>query len=818
MKKLTIFFLILLFTVNSQASATIWINEFMQSNIDCLRDDLNDFPDSWVELYNDSEADVDIQGWYISNKEKYTKGWQIKESTIVPAMGYLIIYCDKAETGLHTSFRLESGKDGGIYLFDSEGTLIDHIKDIPKQPAPNIACGREEDGAANWLYFVKATPGAKNAGKTSDILLPAPIFSVQGGIYKSRRNVVLSLPADVPEGITLKNIKYTLDGSEPTEDSPSYTKAISITQPTSLRAKIIDSAYLSSRSVTQSYIITNRNFTLPVMSISLDPEFLWDEKFGIYVEGDDTYEKNNWDYDWRRPMNVEYFPSQAEGSVINQLEEMRISGGYSRKNAQKSLILYANKRFGEKRYNYPLFSSKPNQEIKSFILRNSGNDFNKSFFRDAALQLFIGGKVDLDYQEYQPVILFINGEYFGIENMRERSNEDFVVANYDGLEDIDMFENWDKELKAGDKEAYDKLMEKLRLPAEEIPFEEIVEMVDINEYINYMILEIFSGNNDFPENNVVLWRPKTDDGKWRFIVKDLDNGLGKSTLVDFDGIAHHLEKNNDPRRLFNNLIRYYEPFRKEFYSRFAIYMGDILHPEATSQVVDSIKQIIEPEMNYHLPRWSPHVLTISKWNQEVENMKKWCRERNDIVYEQLNSFFELKGLTPMQVTIPESLLSDKTLSINDIPLQKPSFEGKYFVGETVIVRWDSAEENPSPYLVWQVTATIDDKEVISNHVGNEAVYKIHPKCTNLSFNLLNDPTSTEDINNSSLKVITSGQQVIVSGLEAASMISLYDSSGRLLAEKQSEQPSVYIPLAYKGFVLVCIDNPKQHVTKKVIIK
>jgi len=170
----------------------------------------------------------------------------------------------------------------------------------------------------------------------------------------------LSLPDDCPSEVQLSDIRYTLDGSEPVDTSCMYNDVISISTTKVVRAKIIKEGYLRRRSVVNTYIIENRSFTLPVVSISLDSAFLWDDEFGIYIIGNGvngiikngTSYKANFNNDWRRPMNFEYFADPNGEAVLNQLGEMRIAGNYSRVKAQKSLILYSHKRFGdEKRFN-----------------------------------------------------------------------------------------------------------------------------------------------------------------------------------------------------------------------------------------------------------------------------------------------------------------------------------------------------------------------------------------------------------------------------------------------------------------------------------
>ena len=158
--------------------AQLVLNEIMQSNIDCVMDDINEFPDSWVELYNAGTTATNLSHYSIADTDNPDEAWRLPDKTIVPG-GYLLVYCDKAESGLHTPFRLESGKGCAVYLYKDK-QLVDKIEGLKKQPAPNIAYGRQTDGAEKWGYMATPTPSAANCGNTLKDLLPDPVFSKNG--------------------------------------------------------------------------------------------------------------------------------------------------------------------------------------------------------------------------------------------------------------------------------------------------------------------------------------------------------------------------------------------------------------------------------------------------------------------------------------------------------------------------------------------------------------------------------------------------------------------------------------------------------------
>ena len=317
MKKL-LFLLTAVFGAVSPSHAQLIINELMQSNIDCVMDDINEFPDSWVELYNAGTAAVNLNQYKLGVSDKAGEAWQLPNRTVQPKQ-YILIYCDKEGTGLHTSYRIDSGKSDGIWLFQNE-EIADCVLKLKKQPAPNIAYGRENDGGEKWGYQATPTPGKANCGKLCSEVLGDPVFSKAGQVFANvgSFNLTISLPAGSPEGTV---IRYTTNGSEPTASSTVFSSAINIGSTTVVRAKLFCDGYLSPRSTTQSYIFfpSNRALTLPVVSIVTDDRYLNDPKIGIYVDG--TYQSGteNYRFDWRRPINFEYFETKGKASELNQL-------------------------------------------------------------------------------------------------------------------------------------------------------------------------------------------------------------------------------------------------------------------------------------------------------------------------------------------------------------------------------------------------------------------------------------------------------------------------------------------------------------------
>lgn len=706
------------------------INEIMQSNIDCLMDDLNNFPDSWVELLNVGDVDVDLSEYSLGDSSKPKKAFPLPAIT-VKGGERIVIYCDKEGTGLHTDFRLESGKGCEVYLFHGE-EVVDFLSDLKKQPAPNVAYGRIADGTDEWGYMAVPTPNEPNCNQAVSTLLSDPVFSAPGLVSSDPFTLSITLPDDAPEGAA---IHYTLDGTEPTELSPVWEEDLYVDRTTVVRAKVILEGFISPRSLTHSYIFDDYDTpeSMGFVSIVTDSDYFYSPSLGIYVTGDDS-SNPNFSQDWRRPVNVEFFASKGEPSSINQLSETKVKGGASRTRPLKSLVLYANKRFGEKRFNYEFFESAPGiDEFKSIELRNSGNDFNNAMMRDAIIQESAGNQMGLDWQPHKNVRVYLNGEYLGFLRIRPRSNEDHIAAFYDGLEDIDMIENWTN-VETGTKDSFRVF--RTFYQQEGHTLDEYRELMDVEECANFFILNIFYDNKDFPSGNIVQWRPTADDGKWRWLVKDTDHGLGYSGAewgYEYPTLKWITNKFEDPKyswgntsggtHMLRNLMEN-DDFRTMFAERAAVFMGDFLRPEKVIALIDREKADIDPDMKIMeamYPRWID-------FDSEVEGMREWMKGRVPFFYSDLAEFFELGAPVPLEIDADGFDL--KSLTINGIDLAEPYFDGQWFTGSNLVVQ--SKDCVVKSYML----EVDNDEEGIATSYGTLPVNIEVPSCKSLKIHFL----------------------------------------------------------------------------------
>lgn len=744
-------FALLTFLYNVQLRSQLIINEIMQSNVDCIMDDLNDFPDSWVELYNSGDNAVSLSGYKLGKSDDVPTAWPLPERMLQPGE-HLLIYCDKVgsntEMGIHTDFRLESGKGGAVFLFRGSD-VADGLTELKKQPAPNIAYGRKTDGGDEWGYMAEPTPGAPNCGKVYAKVLDSPVFSVMGGVWHEGEEVKLkiSAPPAAPAGTV---VRFTRDGTEPTASSTRLPagRALFIKKNTVVRAKLFCEGYLPSRSTVHSYIFfpNDRPLTLPVISLVTDPRYLYDDKIGIYVEGNYSGEQFNYQYDWRRPVNFEFFEGMNQPSVLNQLGETRLGGGATRINERKTLTVYAHKRFGAKRLEYEFF---PDQRpgvtnFKSLMLRNAGNDFSYLYLRDALMQRVMSSHVDLDWQAWRPAIVYINGEYTGLLNIRERANEDNVYTHYDGLEDIDLIENWN-DLKQGTIDQSRAFRSFFSQPGH--TQEEYRQWMDCEEFANLMIMNLYFDNRDFPANNIVMWRPREEGGRWRWIAKDTDYGLGLyERQATFNTVAWindydydtAIPRGNTPWHtlLFRNIMEDVG-FRNLFTERAAIYMGDFLNARGVHAVWDAMYETIKTELPFHRACLTSHQYNYEK---EVQRVDAWLSQRTGLFYQYLQEYYHLEPLIPLVIERYREDDAPAEIRFNGIRLGEGRFDGMFFREREVTLQGSTSDDEGVDG--WKLTFESRPGEEYTEIVAGDVCVFTVPECTRITVNpLIGDITS-----------------------------------------------------------------------------
>lgn len=677
------------------------INEFMASNTHVqIRDDYSDFVD-WIELYNAGDKPVDLFGIFFTDDFTHPYKWQYLENEVIAPGSYFIIWADGDNVGNHTSFKLsDNGEQIGI--FRGDGMMIDTIT-FPAQ-AVDVSFGRFPDGGEDWHYYSDPTfnQSNKDPGLRQLIRASPPTFTPEGGRYQQGQMVSIS----GPEGTIYR---YTLDGSVPDANSGVYQEPIRVDTTIVIRARGFHANALPGIATIKSYII-NDPTDLPVISITTPPQYLFDEEVGITVGTCVSDEldvpppfdpdANFWN-DWERPVHIEYL--MPDGSVgIDQDAGIKIFGGaFGRQIRQKAFTLFARKKYGDRDFDYPLFPKKSIDEFRRFILRCSSNDFNKTYIRDAMLNMLVAGQMDVDYQDYQPAMVYLNGAFWGLYNIREKTNQYYPESNYGiSADDVDLVENIG-EIAHGDGSGYLDLVQFVRSHDLSIHanYQYVSAQIDISEFMNYYITEIYVDNKDWLHRNTKCWRQHGTDGKWRWILYDLDWGFGGELasikMPWVDPTLSWVIDQGEASVLFRGLLQN-QGFREEFAQRFATHLNLSFNVERVHRIIDKMALDLSADMPRQIERWGA-ITSMDYWYEQLARLYQFAEERQFYVYQDLENTLQLDELTHIAIENPDT--ASGWISIHDVPVNLPFTEGSWFKDIPVRIK---AHPNPGwQFVRWE---------------------------------------------------------------------------------------------------------------------
>ncbi|MFO7669615.1 MAG: lamin tail domain-containing protein [Bacteroidales bacterium] len=689
------------------------INEFQASNINTILDYGGNYLE-WVEIYNSGNQTIYLAGHYLTNDLANPQMSRIKFGYINPGK-YGIVWLQTEGTMISEEIKLYM--DGGkIILFSPDGQLVDSV--TYQKQFVDVSYGRKVDDISEWAYYSEPTPSAvNNTYPTKDTLLPAEVwFSIEAGIYDDAQ--ILELDAGDSEGL----IRYTTDGSWPVQSSLIYESPILLLETTVVRARLFEEGKLPGKVNTQTYIL-GAGSNLPTVSISTNPKNFFGSHDGIYVTGSNGIagycleNPQNWNQDWERPVNFEYFSPDGVQEV-NQLVGTKIYGGCSRMFMYKSLAIYARNKYSHNSLDYKFFQSKDVDKFKAIVLRNSGNDAYATMFRDGFMQTLLKGRMDIDLQAYEPAVIFINGEYWGIQNIREKINEYYPASNY-GIDsdEIDMLERmnyeWGESV-SGSVEHYTALMDFVThkdLNLEE-NYQYVSTQMDINEFLNYYLANIYFQNEDWPHNNVKYWRPQSDGGKWRWVLYDTDFGWG---LYQRTGNCLEWATRDDKStRLFTELLEN-KDFKNEFIQRMAGHINTTFNPETVTPIYDSIRAYINDELSRHMERWGRPESDYF-WTQTEEKMPDFTRNHPDVVRGHFMAKFNISGMYNLSCNVNDPSLGFVKASEVSLP---NNFTGSFF--NNVPLRLVAVPRSGYVFSHWEGASTSSNQTIFLNLSNDDAI-------------------------------------------------------------------------------------------------
>lgn len=673
-----IIYLIIMILYSSLQAQSIILNEIMSSNSNMIQDEDGEYSD-WIEIFNPNEITISLFNYSLSDDETYLRKWLFPETSILPGE-YLIVFAsnkDRLGAELHTNFRISSEGET-IILANHNGFVIDQLGAIPIPT--NISYGRNNnDNTSDWLFFPSPTPRSKNSSDGYFAVSEYPVFSITGGFYTN------SISLDLTASSTATEIYYTIDGSNPTIHSNKYEpySPIVINKTAVIRAKSFTDNYIPSKIITNTYFI-NENFTLPVVSLSTNPNNFWDDEIGIYVVGSNgilgecATEIANYNQEWERPVHVEFFEQDgARGFGIDA--GIAIHGGCTRNRPQKSLKIIARGEYGSNTIPYKIFPNLPYDEYASILLRSSGNDNSSTLMRDGLMQTLVED-LDMETEAYRPSIVFLNGKYFGIHNIRERHHKDYIYQHHPQANaNIDLLVKTHY-VKEGSSDHYDNMydfIESSDLSIQE-NYEYVETQMEIKNYTNYLLSEMYFVNRDWYPNNTKFWRPRTNEGRWRWILYDTDYGFGIFNLetINYNMINWVKSLERYPSVIINGLLEN-QIFVTDFINTFADLSNTVFKPTNVVARIDSYATLIYDEMPAQIEKWGT-ISSITKWLNNIDDLKYFANNRIQIMQQHFIDEFNLTGIAPLNLNINNS--SAGNVQINSIMIDSSYWFGNYFQG------------------------------------------------------------------------------------------------------------------------------------------
>ena len=619
------------------ASGQIVINEYSAANYNTSNDNYGEFED-WVELYNPTAAAIDINGWAITDKPANPTKWVIPSSFTIPANGVAIIYCSGRDeligTNAHSNFKITQTKGNEVLMLsDAAGVFQDSIHVLPNQNSHTR--GRETDGSAVWSVFTTGTPNATNFGAMQEYAT-TPIFSQVGGYHSAAINITLS---SLDPNIT---IYYTTNGDEPNNTSTQYTTAINITTTSVIKAI----AYSSDPNIPSSFIdfhtfFINDTHTIPILSVAGD-------------EVDDLL--SGWPFSNLEPEGtIEWF--DENGILLDKgTGEFNKHGNDSWAYDQRGFDYVMRDQFG---YNYALqdeiFMTKDRDKFQRVIVKAAANDnYPFSFggsgahIRDAYVHhLSQLADLRMDERSTTSCILYRNGEYWGVYEMREKVDDhDFTDYYYDqDKNNLQYLKTWGGTwTEYGAPNAQPDWNAFVNYVAanpmvNQVNYDQAKSEYNVGSLIDYFLLNSYVVCQDWLNWNTAWWRgmdPNGDKKKWRYTLWDMDNTFDHGT--NYTGIP-----SSDPNAspcdastlgntggqghvpIWNEMLTNQE-FHDEYINRWQDLANGGLSCAFMINVLDSMIAVIEPEMPRQITTWGG---SYAAWQVNVQDLRNFILARCD---------------------------------------------------------------------------------------------------------------------------------------------------------------------------------------------
>ena len=676
-------FLFLSFLLKFSANAQLVINEFSAANYDNFLCSNNDYED-WIELYNTSAGPINLAGYYLSDRAASPTKWKIPAGFILPAKSTILIVASGLDNTiggiLHTNFKItQTDAKEAVVLSSPSGVIIDINEiDVPNQK--NHAYARMPDGG-QWTITTTPTPGAKNISTTIRYA-ETPDYDIDAGYYASAQ--VVSLQTPEPNS----KIRYTLDGTNPNPGSSVYTAPININNTLVLKTRTYsnDPAILPSHIEMNTYFIgPTSKHTMKIVSISGDQvEELLGGNGGLKPEGTfELFDENG------------KFMDECTG-------EYNKHGNDSWAYAQRGLDYITRDQFGnDAEIKAKIFQNSDRKKFQRIILKAAANDNYPStndgaHLRDAYVhELAQRAGMDIDVRSVEFCVLYVNGKYWGVYDIREKVDDKDYTDYYYGLDEkeIDFIKTWGATWAEYGTTANWNTLRTYILSndmTDPVKFQYVADRLNLLSLADYFIINIHTVCKDWLNWNTSWWSGMDADGnsqKWRYTLWDMDATFGH--YINYTNIPNinanadpcdveQLGPNSDPQSHVQVLSKLFE--NKQFYSlyinRYADLNNTYLSCAYMTKLLDEFSAKLAPEMPRQIARWGGN---MTKWQDNVKFIKDFINERCVEIEDGLVDCYQLEGPYNLTVIVKPDGSPNNVLVNTLVPSQYP-YVGKYYGG------------------------------------------------------------------------------------------------------------------------------------------
>tara|TARA_B100000497_G_scaffold126467_1_gene165429 strand:- start:395 stop:3640 length:3246 start_codon:yes stop_codon:yes gene_type:complete len=549
----------------------------------------------------------------------------------------------------HTTFKLSHGET--IVISDTSETVIDSIL-IPNNITNSISYGRIPDGIGSWCYFNSPSPNLLNDQNVCfSSITSEPNTDLYSGWYPYPFQVNVSSSSN-------STTYYTTNGDIPDTDDLVVNGPININSSTvlSLRSFSSGNQELPSAVVDRTFIVNEENHNLPVFSIITDEDNLWNWFTGIYVSGPNAgtdypfFGSNFWE-PWSRKSRMEFFDASKTKRFEAEFD-LEIHGGWSRAQPQKSFRIDTKPTYtGD--VEYSLIDKKSSiTQYNNFNIRNGGQHNWSDRIQDALISR-LAENSNIDRMGYQPCIMYLNGEYWGLYGIREKIDEHYVESNH-GIDSrkVELL-NKDGALSGSVDHFLETYSLIMNTNVNDADFLDIMgSRFDLNNYVDYFIFQTYIQNMDWLGiawglNNIKLWRPDTTDGKWRYVLYDTDASFGyfgQNIFANYLYFARNPSAPNAHAQIFDRAL-YNNEFKCQFTNRYDDLINTTFQTSNFNAVTIELAESIEEAIPDHIARWSGQVGPGSKnqWENAVTGISQYNTSRIATARQHLNQTLSLQG-------------------------------------------------------------------------------------------------------------------------------------------------------------------------------